>query len=153
MSPVVLVGLMGSGKSTVGRLLAKRWGIPFVDLDAEIERASGLSIKEIFEREGEAGFRAREADATRDIAPPRPLVTLVGGGRMVRPARPAAPPRQRKSPRSSLHPSTSIVLATASVGATLRDTPTHSHSGLGRQTSPQRRLRPDSCCLKPTLMT
>ena len=85
MSPVVLVGLMGSGKSTVGRLLAARWGFPFVDLDAEIERASGLSIKEIFEREGEAGFRAREAEATRAIAPSAPMVIAVGGGWMARP--------------------------------------------------------------------
>ena len=85
MSPVVLVGLMGSGKSTVGRLLAARWGLPFVDLDAEIERASGLSIVEIFEREGEAGFRAREAEATRAIVPAAPMMIAVGGGWMARP--------------------------------------------------------------------
>jgi shikimate kinase len=85
MSPVVLVGLMGSGKSTVGRLLAARWGLPFIDLDAEIERTSGLSIVEIFEREGEAGFRAREAEATRAIAPSAPMVIAVGGGWMARP--------------------------------------------------------------------
>ncbi len=85
MSPVVLVGLMGSGKSTVGRLLAARWGLLFIDLDAEIERTSGLSIVEIFEREGEAGFRAREAEATRAIAPSAPMVIAVGGGWMARP--------------------------------------------------------------------
>ena len=88
LSPVVLVGLMGSGKSTVGRLLAARWELPFVDLDAEIERTSGLSIAEIFKREGEAGFRAREAEATRAIAltaPIAPMVIAVGGGWMARP--------------------------------------------------------------------
>ena len=88
LSPVVLVGLMGSGKSTVGRLLAARWGSPFVDLDAEIERTSGLSIVEIFKREGETGFRAREAEATRAIAltaPIAPMVIAVGGGWMARP--------------------------------------------------------------------
>ena len=47
---------MGSGKSTVGRLLAERWRVPFIDLDAEIERISGLTIAEIFESEGETGF-------------------------------------------------------------------------------------------------
>ncbi len=78
--PVVLVGLMGAGKSTVGRLLAERWGVPFIDLDVEIERRAGLSIVDIFEQEGEAGFRAREADATRSISPSTPVVIAVGGG-------------------------------------------------------------------------
>lgn len=84
-SPVVLVGLMGSGKSTVGRMLAERWGLPFVDLDVEIERISGLSISEIFELEGEAGFRARESEATRAITVSSPIVVAVGGGWMARP--------------------------------------------------------------------
>jgi len=82
--PVVLVGLMGSGKSTVGRLLADRWGLPFIDLDAVIEIRSGLSIPEIFTREGEAGFREREAEASRAIAPSSPVVVAVGGGWMAR---------------------------------------------------------------------
>ena len=81
-SPVVLVGLMGSGKSTVGRILAERWGLPFVDLDVEIEKISGLSIAEIFEREGESGFRAREAEATRAITASGPMVIAAGGGWM-----------------------------------------------------------------------
>ena len=84
-SPVVLVGLMGSGKSTVGRMLAERWRLPFVDLDVEIERISGLSISEIFELEGEAGFRARESEATRAITVSSPIVVAVGGGWMARP--------------------------------------------------------------------
>ncbi|MGW8282435.1 MAG: shikimate kinase [Gemmatimonadota bacterium] len=83
--PVVLVGLMGAGKSTVGKLLAARWGIPFIDLDAEIERRSDLSIADIFEREGEAGFRSREADATRAISPSAPVVIAAGGGWMANP--------------------------------------------------------------------
>jgi shikimate kinase len=84
-SSVVLVGLMGSGKSTVGRMLAERWRLPFVDLDVEIERISGLSISEIFELEGEAGFRARESEATRAITVSSPIVVAVGGGWMARP--------------------------------------------------------------------
>lgn len=83
--PVVLVGLMGAGKSTVGKLLAERWGVPFIDLDHEIERRSGHSIVDIFEREGEAGFRAREADATRAISPSAPVVIAAGGGWMANP--------------------------------------------------------------------
>ena len=57
---IVLVGLMGAGKSTVGRRLAKRLGLPFADADEEIEAAAGLSIAEIFERYGEADFRDGE---------------------------------------------------------------------------------------------
>ncbi len=56
-----LVGMMGAGKSSVGRALAARLGREFVDTDAEIEKAAGASVREIFEREGEAVFRAREA--------------------------------------------------------------------------------------------
>lgn len=84
-SPVVLVGLMGSGKSTVGRLLAERWRVPFIDLDSEIERIAGLSIAEIFELEGESGFRAREAAATGEISASGPMVIAAGGGWMARP--------------------------------------------------------------------
>jgi shikimate kinase len=84
-TPVVLVGLMGSGKSTVGRLLAERWRVPFIDLDAEIERISGLTIAEIFESEGETGFRAREAEVTRATAASGPMVIAAGGGWMARP--------------------------------------------------------------------
>lgn len=82
---VVLVGLMGAGKSTVGALLARRWGCPFLDLDREIEKGAGLPVAEIFRREGEPGFRAREAEATRRLRPPAPAVVAVGGGWMARP--------------------------------------------------------------------
>lgn len=82
---VVLVGLMGAGKSTVGRLLAERWGCPFIDLDEEIERRSGRSIPEIFRDEGETGFRRREAESTLALHPVPPAVIAVGGGWMARP--------------------------------------------------------------------
>ena len=88
----MLVGLMGSGKSTVGMLLSERWRVPFVDLDAEIERTAGLSIAEIFELEGESGFRAREAEATRAVVASGSMVIAAGGGWMASPETRAAWP-------------------------------------------------------------
>src|SRR3546814_2150792 len=58
--PIVLVGLMGVGKSTIGRRLAQRLGLPFADADTEIERAAGMTISDIFARFGEAHFRDGE---------------------------------------------------------------------------------------------
>jgi len=83
-APIVLVGLSGSGKSTVGRLLADRWAVPFIDLDLVIERDAGASIPQIFRLEGESGFRAREAAVTRNLAPAGPCVIATGGGWMDR---------------------------------------------------------------------
>jgi hypothetical protein len=65
---VYLVGMPGAGKSVVGEELAGRLGVPFIDLDAEIERATGSSVADIFAAEGEAAFRAREAAALTDAA-------------------------------------------------------------------------------------
>ena len=70
---------MGSGKSTVGAALAGLLGWRFVDADAEIEARAGMSVAEIFEREGEAGFRARERAALREL-PERECVVALGGG-------------------------------------------------------------------------
>ena len=61
--PVLLIGMMGCGKSTVGRLLAERMRLPLIDLDEEIARAAGKTIPEIFAQEGEAGLPARETAA------------------------------------------------------------------------------------------
>ena len=76
--PVALVGFMGAGKSTVGELLAARLGCPFVDLDAELERAFG-PIPEQLARDGEPAFRAREAAAVRRLCR-RPVGVLAPGG-------------------------------------------------------------------------
>ena len=65
---IVLLGLPGAGKSTAGALAAERLGWPFIDLDAAIESEAGMSVRDIFGREGEAGFRAREARCTRSLA-------------------------------------------------------------------------------------
>jgi len=70
---------MGSGKSTVGHALAERLGWRFVDSDTEIEARAGLTVAEIFEREGEAGFRERERAALREL-PERECVVALGGG-------------------------------------------------------------------------
>ena len=77
---VYLVGMPGSGKSTVGRELAGRLGVPFIDLDSEIEREAGRSVPEIFAAEGEAAFRALEAQALVKASMQDPAVVACGGG-------------------------------------------------------------------------
>jgi shikimate kinase len=77
---IVLVGLMGAGKSTVGRRLAKRLGLPFADVDQEIEAAAGLTIAEIFERHGETHFRNGERRALARLIDGPPKVIATGGG-------------------------------------------------------------------------
>ena len=84
---IYLVGFMGSGKSTIGRLLAEQIGWHFVDLDAEIEAAEKMSIVEIFETRGEAEFRRVEREKLREhvrtIECGRPAVVALGGGAIV----------------------------------------------------------------------
>lgn len=77
---VVLVGFMGSGKSSVGRVLAHRFGAPFIDVDERIERAAGCAIRELFAREGEPAFRAREKSALREALSVKGCVVATGGG-------------------------------------------------------------------------
>ena len=77
---VVLVGFMGSGKSSVGRALARRFGVPFVDVDERIESAAGCRIRDLFAREGEPAFRAREKAALRDALSVKGCVIATGGG-------------------------------------------------------------------------
>ena len=83
--PVVLVGLMGVGKSTVGRRLAKRLGLPFVDSDSAIEDASGFSAAEVFERFGEADFRDGERRLVARLIEGDVRVIATGGGAYVDP--------------------------------------------------------------------
>ncbi len=77
---VVLVGLMGAGKTSVGRLLAARIGLEFVDADAEIETAAGATIEEIFAHEGEAVFRSGERRVIARLLTGPPRVIATGGG-------------------------------------------------------------------------
>jgi len=83
---VYLVGMPGSGKSTVGPELARRLDVPFVELDAEIERAAGKSVREIFAEEGEARFRELEASALVEASTNDPSVVSCGGGVVLEPA-------------------------------------------------------------------
>lgn len=79
------VGLMGSGKTTIGRALAKRLHRPFFDSDVEIEKRTGVSIPVIFEIEGEAGFREREVETLADLCQQRGIILATGGGAVIRP--------------------------------------------------------------------
>ena len=83
--PIVLVGLMGVGKSTVGRRLAKRLGLPFVDSDSEIEGAAGLSAAEVYERYGEKDFRDGERRLVARLIEGEVRVIATGGGAYVDP--------------------------------------------------------------------
>jgi shikimate kinase len=77
---IYLVGMMGAGKTTVGRTLARRLKLRFVDSDHEIEARCGVKIPVIFEIEGEAGFRAREAQTLAELARLEDIVLATGGG-------------------------------------------------------------------------
>ena len=77
---VVLVGMMGSGKTAIGRALALQLGVDFVDSDAAIEEAAAATIPEIFERDGEAFFRKREAEVLQRLLSGPPRIVSTGGG-------------------------------------------------------------------------
>ena len=82
---LVLVGMMGAGKSSVGRKLALRLGLPFVDADVQIEEAAGMSIPDIFETRGEAEFRSGEARVIARLLDGGPQVLATGGGAFMNP--------------------------------------------------------------------
>jgi shikimate kinase len=81
-----LVGMMGAGKTTIGRLLARRLKLRFLDSDHEIEARCGVTIPIIFEIEGEAGFRAREAQVIEELSALQGIVLATGGGAVLSPA-------------------------------------------------------------------
>jgi len=82
---IFLVGPMGSGKTAVGRSLARRLGLRFIDSDAEIEARTGVDIPYIFEQEGEAGFRQREREVIDDLTREPGVVLATGGGAILLP--------------------------------------------------------------------
>lgn len=82
---LVLVGLMGAGKSCIGKRLAQRLGLPFVDADSEIETAAGCSIEEIFKRHGEAYFRDGERRVIQRLLEQPVMVLATGGGAFMDP--------------------------------------------------------------------
>ena len=83
--PVTLVGMMGSGKTIIGRKLAQELGLPFIDSDARIVETAGISVAEIFEIAGEAKFRAMERDAIRIAIDEGPMILSTGGGAICAP--------------------------------------------------------------------
>jgi shikimate kinase len=82
---IVLVGMMGVGKSSIGRRLGGRLGLPFVDADAEIEKAAGMNIADIFARNGEVSFRSGEARVIARLLEGGPQVLASGGGAVMHP--------------------------------------------------------------------
>lgn len=86
LNNIVLVGLMGAGKTTIGRLLAKAFARPFIDSDHEIEARTGVKVPIIFEIEGEPGFRVREAQIIAELSRRGGLVIATGGGAVLNPA-------------------------------------------------------------------
>lgn len=81
---IFLIGMMGVGKTTIGRLLAQATGLEFVDCDREIEARAGVSVTTIFEVEGEEGFRRREAALLEELTQRRGIVLATGGGAVLR---------------------------------------------------------------------
>ncbi len=88
--PIFLVGMMGSGKTTLGKRLAQECGLDFIDLDREIERRNGVPVSAIFEIEGESGFRLRESQVLKEIARRNGCIIATGGGVVLYPANRAA---------------------------------------------------------------
>jgi shikimate kinase len=84
-STIILIGPMGAGKSTIGRLLSEHLDIEFADLDREIEVASGATIPWIFDIEGEDGFRKRESSVLEDVLNQQSIVLATGGGCVLSP--------------------------------------------------------------------
>ena len=82
---IVMVGMMGAGKTAIGTGLARRLGVPFLDSDAEIERAANMSVAEIFARDGEPFFRAKEAQVISRLLDTRRCVLSTGGGAYLAP--------------------------------------------------------------------
>lgn len=128
-SNVFLVGLMGSGKTTVGRALAKKLNKRFVDSDHEIEARTGVAISVIFEIEGEASFRQREADVIRDLCQQKDIVLATGGGAVLNP-----------QSRSVLHENGTVVYLKASISNILHRTRHDKKRPLLRTADPRKKL-------------
>jgi shikimate kinase/3-dehydroquinate synthase len=126
---IFLVGLMGAGKTTIGRMLARRLGMTFVDSDHEIEARTGASIPWIFEIEGEASFRRREAEMIRELSGQKGLVLATGGGAVLNPDN-----------RDCLAGRGTVVYLRASVGSILQRTAHDKNRPLLQTADPRKKL-------------
>jgi len=126
---IFLVGLMGAGKTTIGRLLARRLNMAFIDSDHEIEARTGASVPWIFEIEGEPSFRRREADVIRELSGQRGIVLATGGGAVLNPAS-----------RALLAERGTVVYLRASVGSILQRTAHDKNRPLLQTADPRKKL-------------
>ena len=126
---IFLVGLMGAGKTTIGRLLARRLNRRFIDSDHAIEARTGASIPWIFEIEGEASFRRREADMIRELSAQQDIVLATGGGAVLNP-----------ESRALLAERGTVIYLRASVGSILQRTAHDRNRPLLQTADPKKRL-------------
>jgi len=130
MPSIFLVGPMGSGKSTVGRALARRTGLRFIDSDRELEARCGVDIPTIFEYEGEGGFRDREARLIDELTTHDGIVLATGGGAVLRPEN-----------RACLALRGYVVLLSVDIGEQLRRVGRDPNRPLLNTSDPEARLR------------
>ena len=126
---IFLVGLMGAGKTTIGRLLARRLDMTFIDSDHEIEARTGATIPWIFEIEGEASFRRREADVIRELTAQNGIVLATGGGAVLNP-----------DSRALLAERGTVIYLRASVSSILQRTAHDKNRPLLQTADPRRKL-------------
>lgn len=129
MKNVYLIGAMGVGKTTIGKQLAQHLNVPFKDSDLEIESVTGASIPLIFEVEGEAGFRKREADMIAKLTQESPLVLATGGGVILNPTN-----------RQCLIKQGMVIYLRASLDALLERTRHHKNRPLLQTENPRQRF-------------
>jgi len=130
MTSIFLIGPMGAGKSSVGRALARRIGFRFVDSDKEIVERCGVDIPTIFDYEGEAGFRAREARVIDELTALPDVVLATGGGAVL-----------REDNRARLAARGHVVLLSVDLAEQLRRVAFDTNRPLLRSADPEGRLR------------
>lgn len=135
---IFLVGLMGAGKTTVGRALAKKLNKRFIDSDHEIEARTGASISLIFEIEGEASFRQRESEVIRELTAQDNIVLATGGGAILRPEN-----------REYLKSHGTVIYLRASINSILQRTSHDKSRPLLQTADPRQRLEQLACEREP----
>jgi len=134
----ILIGPMGAGKSTIGRLLAKELALPFKDSDKEIEERTGASIPLIFDVEGEAGFRDREQAVIAELCGQQGLVLATGGGAVL-----------RAENRQAMRQGAVVIYLHASVEHQLARTARDRNRPLLQTENPKQRLHELLACREP----